>query len=534
MSAHQEKYTSISPAEFFKRNPELAGFTNPARALYQTIRELVENSLDATDVYSILPSIRILIDLIDEQKQIYKVNVEDNGIGIPPQVVPNAFGKVLYSSKYVLKQTRGMYGLGVKAAVLYSQMYQERPVEIFTSPVNSKRIYFFKLKIDISKNEPIILERYSIANEKGWHGTSVSIYLYADWTRAKSRVYEYLKKTYIIAPYSEIFFRDPEGNVLYYPRLTDKLPKPPQEVKPHPYGVDIELVKYLVNRLNKPVSIKDFLINEFQSIGDVTADKLLELSKIPPSKKANELTDEEISKLVEVMKKFEDFRPPSADALSVIGSDLIELSLKKIFNPEFAAAITRKPKAYQGHPFIVEAGIAYGGAIPPSPDPIVLRYANKIPLVYDEKSDVIWKVVSEEIDWKRYGIEEEQPPLVVMVHLCSTKVPYKSAGKESIADVEDIEKEIKLAIMDVSRKLKVYISLKKKEEEAKKRLITYLKYIPEVSKSLGLFLTSGDKTKLPPVQSELKEKLLNLAFKRLEVKDKTLEEEIKNYKVEEQ
>ncbi|PVU68185.1 DNA topoisomerase VI subunit B, partial [Sulfolobus sp. SCGC AB-777_G05] len=146
----------------------------------------------------------------------------------------------------------------------------------------------------------------------------------------------------------------------------------------------------------------------------------------------------------------------------------------------------------------------------------------------------IWKVVSEEIDWKRYGIEEEQPPLVVMVHLCSTKVPYKSAGKESIADVEDIEKEIKLAIMDVSRKLKVYISLKKKEEEAKKRLITYLKYIPEVSRSLGLFLTSGDKTKLPPVQSELKEKLLNLAFKRLEVKDKTLEEEIKNYKVEEQ
>ncbi|MFP3260545.1 MAG: DNA topoisomerase VI subunit B, partial [Sulfolobus sp.] len=99
---------------------------------------------------------------------------------------------------------------------------------------------------------------------------------------------------------------------------------------------------------------------------------------------------------------------------------------------------------------------------------------------------------------------------------------------------EDIEKEIKLAIMDVSRKLKVYISLKKKEEEAKKRLITYLKYIPEVSRSLGLFLTSGDKTKLPPVQSELKEKLLNLAFKRLEVKDKTLEEEIKNYKVEEQ
>ena len=527
-----EKFTSISPAEFFKRNPELAGFSNPARALYQTVRELVENSLDATDVHNILPSIKIVIDQVDQEKQIYKVNVEDNGIGIPPHIVPNAFGKVLYSSKYVLRQTRGMYGLGVKAAVLYSQMYQDRPVEVFTSPINSKRIYYFKLKIDIAKNEPVVLERYSISNDKGWHGTSVTIYLLADWQRAKSRIYEYIKKTYIVAPYAEIIFRDPEGNVLYYQRLTDKLPKPPQEVKPHPYGVDIELIKYLISRLDKPVSVKEFLINEFQSVGDVTADKILDAAGINKDKKVDKLTDEEISKLVDVMKKFEDFRPPSAEALSVIGEDLIELSLRKIFNPEFAAAVTRKPRAYQGHPFIVEAGIAYGGAIPPSQEPIVLRYANKIPLIYDEKSDVIWKVVSEEVDWKRYGIEEDQFPLVVMVHLCSTKVPYKSAGKESIADVEEIEKEIKLAVMDVARKLKAYITEKKKEEEARKKLITYLKYIPEVSRSLAIF-ASGEKEKIDGVQQDLREKLLKLVLKKLELEDKQILEEINNYKVEE-
>ena len=528
-----EKFTSISPAEFFKRNPELAGFSNPARALYQTVRELVENSLDATDVHNILPSIKILIQLVDPQKQIYKVTVEDNGIGIPPHVVPYAFGKVLYSSKYVLRQSRGMYGLGVKAAILYSQMYQERPVEITTSPINSKRTYIFKLKIDVAKNEPIILQRTSVVNEKGIHGTSVTIYLYADWSRAKQRIYEYLKKTYIITPYAEFLFIDPENNVLYYKRLTDKIPEPPKEVKPHPYGVDIEFVKNMISKIGKPLLIRDFLINEFQSIGDVTADKILELAKIPSDRKITELTDEEISRLVETMKKFEDFRPPSADALSVIGEDLIKLGLKSIFNPEFVAAVTRKPKAYQGHPFIVEAGIAYGGAIQPSSEPIVLRYANKIPLIYDEKSDVIWKVVTEEIDWKRYGIEEEQPPLVVMVHLCSTKVPYKSAGKESIADVEEIEKEIKLALMEVGRKLKKYMIEKKKEEEAKKRIITYLKYIPEVSKGFALFLASGDKKKASEAEAELKEKLLKIALNRLEVNDKKLEEEIRSYKVEE-
>jgi len=528
-----EKFTSISPAEFFKRNPELAGFSNPARALYQTIRELVENALDATDIHNILPSIKVIIQLVDPQKQIYKVTVEDNGIGIPPHIVPNAFGKVLYSSKYVLRQTRGMYGLGVKAAILYSQMYQERPVEIVTSPANSKRTYLFKLKIDIARNEPVILQRTSIINEKGIHGTSVTIYLYADWPRSKQKVYEYVKKTYIITPYAEFFFTDPDNNVIYYKRLTDKIPEPPKEVKPHPYGVDIELIKFMILKKDKPIPIRDFLVNEFQSVGDVTADKILELAKIPRDKKITELSDEEISRLVETMKKFEDFRPPSAEALSVIGEDLIQLGLKSIFNPEFVAAITRKPKAYQGHPFIIEAGIAYGGAIQPSPEPVVLRYANKIPLIYDEKSDVIWKVVAEEVDWKRYGVEEDQPPLVVMVHLCSTKVPYRSAGKESIADVEEIEKEIKLALMDVGRELKKYMVEKRKEEEAKKRLITYLKYIPEVSKGLALFVASGDKKKAVEIESELREKLLKIALNKLEVNDKKLEEEIRSYKVEE-
>lgn len=523
-----EKFASISPAEFFKRNPELAGFSNPARAMYQALRELVENALDATDVHEILPSIKITIDLIDQEKQIYKMTVEDNGIGIPPHIVPEAFGRVLYSSKYVIRQTRGMYGLGVKAAVLYGQMYQERPIEVITSPVNSKRVYFFRLKIDVVKNEPIIYERSSALNDKGFHGTSVSIYLLGDWQRAKSRIYEYVKRTYLVAPYAEFIFKDPEGNVFYYKRLTTKIPKPPEEVKPHPYGVDIELLKNMISKQKDDYPVRDFLVKEFQSVGDITAVKILEMAKINPDKKIRSLKDDELSRLTEAMKKFDGFRPPSPDALSTIGSDLIELSLKSVFNPEFVAAVTRKPKAYQGHPFIVEVGIAYGGQIQPTQEPLVLRYANKIPLIYDEKSDVIWKVV-EEVDWKRYGIEEDMKPLVIMVHLCSTKVPYKSAGKESIADVEEIEKEIKNGIMEVSRKLRLFMLEKRKEEEARKRMLTYLKYIPEVSRSLSLFVTDGNKEQALKIQNEIQEKLFEMIKGRLDIKDS---EEYKLYKVE--
>ncbi|EZQ06780.1 MULTISPECIES: DNA topoisomerase VI subunit B [Acidianus] len=523
-----EKFVSISPAEFFKRNPELVGFSNPARALYQTVRELVENSLDATDVHEILPSIKLVIDLVDQQKQIYKVTIEDNGIGIPPHVVPEAFGRVLYSSKYVIRQTRGMYGLGVKAAVLYSQMYQERPLEIITSPLNSKRTYFFKLKIDVTKNEPVIYERSSSSNEKGYHGTSVSLYLVGDWQRSKQRIYEYVKRTYIVAPYAEFFFKDPEGNVIYYPRLTNKIPKPPVEVKPHPYGVDIELLKNIIAKQRDNYTVKDFLIKEFQGVGEITALKVLEMANLKPERKIQSLKDDELSRLTEAMKKFEGFRPPSPDSLSVIGSDLIELSLKNVFAPEFVNAITRKPKAYQGHPFIVEVGLAYGGNIQPGEEPLVLRYANKIPLIYDEKSDVIWKVV-EEIDWKRYGVEEDLKPLVVMVHLCSTKVPYKSAGKESIADVEEIEKEVRNGIMETARRLKIFMAEKKKEEEAKRKMLTYLKYVPEVARSLSVFAVDGNKEEAVKVEKEIEERLFEVVKRRLDLKDT---EEYKMYKVE--
>jgi len=156
MNQAEEIYRAASPAEFFYRYREIAGFANPVRAMYQTIRELVENALDATDVHGIPPDVKITIRKADETQEFYQITVEDNGIGIPPNIVPNAFGKVLFSSKYAMRQSRGMYGLGVKMVVLYAQMTTGRPVEVITSKANFKRIYYFKLRIDVNKNEPVI------------------------------------------------------------------------------------------------------------------------------------------------------------------------------------------------------------------------------------------------------------------------------------------------------------------------------------------------------------------------------------------
>lgn len=509
--AGSESFRAISPSEFFYRNRELAGFSNPARALYQTVRELTENALDATDAHGILPDIKITIDRIDEeQESIYMVSVEDNGIGIPPHYVPQAFGMVLFSSKYTLRQTRGMFGLGAKMVVLYGQITVGKPVEVITSPIKSSRIYSFKLLIDIKNNEPIVLERSSWQKNSPWHGTAVKVYIPGDWQRSKSKIVEYIRRTHVIAPYASIFFRDPDGNIYIFRRATELIPKPPKETKPHPVGVDLEMMKMMLASTRRR-TLLEFLENDFQGVGRVTAERILELAGLRGDRSPKRLSQSEIEKLVSVIKEFNGFRRPSADHLSPIGEEILKIGLSNMFKPEFIDAITRKPTSYSGHAVIVEVGIAYGGKVPLANDPteiLLLRFANKIPLLYDESSDVSFKVISS-IDWKDYEIEFPAP-LAVLIHVCSTKVPYRGVGKESIADVPEIEVEIRNGVREVARRLRSYLSKKKREEEIARRAYSVIKYIPEISRSLSTIVADGS-------SKNIEEKLLYLAKTKLGV-----------------
>ncbi len=521
-----EKYRAISPAEFFLKYREIAGFSNPARAIYQAVRELVENALDATDAHGILPNIKITIQKADPEQNFYKITVEDNGIGVPPHIVPEAFGRVLFSSKYILRQTRGMYGLGVKMAVLYAQMTTGRPVEVITSKPGLKFIYQFKLRIDINKNMPIVVERSTIRKNRDWHGTIVSLVLEGDWSKARSRVLEYIKRTAIATPYANITLITPENNIIFYERVVDKLPKPPKEVKPHPYGIDLEVLKRIVVN-SKYSTIFDLLIHSFQSVGEVTAKNILEKASIDPSKDPKKLSEHELLKLVDAMKNYDKYRPPKADALSPLGSDIIKAGLKRMYKPEFVDAVTRRPSTYQGHPFIIEAGIAYGGKTPVSEQdkPIVLRYANKIPLLYDEGSDVVTLVVKQDINWSNYLVELPAP-ILVLVHICSTKIPFKGVGKESIADVPEIRREIKLAISEVARRLRRFLSKKRKEEEIRKKVVNIAKYVPEIARALAI-ISNGHKLD----EKKLVDKIIDIIVARTGLSPNDVKRVVENVEI---
>ncbi len=581
MSSSPETFDQISPSEFFYRNRDLAGFSNPTRSLYTAVREFVENSLDACDQKGILPDVHISIKPVDDEKpdpKPYILTVKDNGPGIESKHVPLAFGTVLYGSKFGLKQARGMFGLGATMAILYGQITTNKPVTVKSS-TDGQTQDEYELLLDIQKNKPVILKHQT--KEVSKTGLSVSICLEGDYSKAGSKIRDYVYQTSLITPYATITFDVPKGEKYRYTKIVRTMPPAPTIIRPHPYGIDVETLKRMIvdskfqiptvdNKtiekvrselglrkkdlnfneimektkrkwatLSRPVRVVvalmsflkmdfdklskiriddidisnkkltywdfgesksvvidmepesdyykqltntvqgemfvTFLTKRFQRVGRTTAEKFANFAGFKPEKRLGTMTNQELVHLSDSLQKYTNFLSPDPSCLAPLGELPLEKGIKSFFNPDFLAVIQRGASAYSGFPFIIEMGIAYGGEIP-SNGPKVYRFANRIPLLYDEGSDVVIKVVNE-TDWGRYKVKND-PPLVIISHICSTRIPYKTVGKENVADRPEIERELRLALQFLSRKLSSYMSKRGQAEMAKKRANLYSKYIP--------------------------------------------------------
>jgi len=478
----QVAFSEISPSEFFYRNRDLAGFSNPARALYSAIRELVENSLDACEAFSIHPDIYVRITAPEgpptrTDSNHYLLKVLDNGPGVDAKHIPKAFGRVFFGSKYELKQARGMFGLGGTMAILYGQITTNKPV-IIRSSTDGKTLEVIHMMIDIQSNSPIILKRESLP-ANGSTGTSVEVTLEGDYSRSSLKIQEYFKQTALVNPYANLTLIDPQGKLSFYERATQQLPTPPRETLPHPHGIDVEALRRIIKKSKDPNMLK-FLCRNFHRVGDKIARKFLDFAKINPDMSPNQLSNEDIVNMTDALHSFEEFLQPDGRCLSPLGEEILKTGIMKELDPEFVVVATRPPAAYSGFPFIVEVGLVYGSK-QLGQGLELFRFANRIPLLYDEGNDVSWKVMNEEIDWKRYKIPQDAP-LAIITHVCSTKIPYKTVGKEYLADRIEVEREIKNAIREVLRKVYTYLSHKGSLEMVKRKTNIYSHFLPLIAK----------------------------------------------------
>ncbi|MFQ5998505.1 MAG: DNA topoisomerase VI subunit B [Candidatus Bathyarchaeia archaeon] len=498
----REEFYEVSPADFFYRNKDIAGFSNPARAIYSAIRELVENSFDACELSKILPDVYLRVSTEEGEKEgtaVHTVRVGDNGSGVPARHIPSAFAQVFYGSKYRLRQSRGTFGLGGTMAILYGQITTNSHVKVISSP-GSDTIHEYDLMIDIQKNRPMILKHRTYRNNEHWHGTVIEERMEADYLRAMPKILEYMKQTAMVAPYANITFVDPKGRLYRFERVTDELPVPATETKHHPYGSDVETVKRMLAR-TEAKSMLGFMTTHFQRVGPTIGRHFLEYVKIPEKKRPTRVNTEETVKLVRAMKEFPDFRAPTADCLSPLGENLLRAGVTKELKPEFISVKIRSPSVYSGFPFIAEVAVAYGGEVPKVGDIALYRFANRIPLLYDEASDVSWKVVHQQMNWKYYNVNFPEAALAVVVHLCSTKIPYRSVGKEFIADIPEIEREILNGVRDAARELSLFLSRRQAVETEKRRLDVFERFLPKIAKFSA---ETAERQKIPDVSPLLK------------------------------
>ncbi len=650
----------ISIAEFFEQNKQMLGFGSKTRALVTAAKEGVDNSLDASEEANILPDISVTIN---ENEQYYTLIIEDNGPGLPRSNIPNVFGKLLYGSRFHSRsQTRGQQGIGISAAVLYSQLTSGNPARVTSKTQEDDKAHYVEIGIDTDTNEPKIHSEKEIDWQDKEHGIKIEMDMEGNM-RARKRLHQYIHETAVVNPHATIELHEPEYDLVYDDRPVTELPDPVEEIKPHPHGVELGTLQYMLAESNY-TDLSEFYQNEFTRVGKKTAENILnnfrdvnygrslawpvlterttkedyrdaffdavrrkgqeatdkffeivfdditkesvvtyeglqsavtkgadkageetlmkfgntvrenavdalwnvlkknilsytikgvdevtidrknqmlvahvgnelanlfikndsrqityrnlEKSIAKASKKASKTMNgeatfgqtaqekvrdffwdksETVSEPIPSVKEFVEDRDlasnlltgmqsakamaPPTKCLSPITEDDILTGLKTRYDAEFYTATTRDAGVAKGDPFVIEAGIAYGGDIDNDRNKIQLsRFANRVPLVYQEGACSITQVVKG-ISWNSYYTSRDkisqhkgslpQGPMVLLVHVASTNVPFTSESKDAVASVPEIEDEVERAVRDVARDLKKYMGEQRSKQKRKQK-----------------------------------------------------------------
>jgi DNA topoisomerase-6 subunit B len=475
----------ISISEFFSKNRHLLGFDNPQKALLTAIKEAVDNSLDACEEAGILPSLKVEIRQLAEDR--FRIAVEDNGPGIIKAQIPKIFGKLLYGSKFhTLKQARGQQGIGISAAGMYGLLTTGKSIAITSRTGHEKPAHYYEIQIDTRKNAPqIIIDK--IVEWDPPHGTRVEIELIGTYKKGRHSVDDYIRQTGIANPHCEIFYTTPDNSEpQHLQRGSDSLPPEPVAIKPHPYGVELGvLIRMMKETPARQLSAA--LKRDFSRVSGRVAVEICKAAELNPNANPHTIVVHEAERLYKAINSVK-IMSPATNCLSPIREEQILLGLQKEIEADFFTAITRSPTVYRGNPFQVEVGLAYGGKLPGDELIDLLRFANRVPLQYQQSGCAITKAALG-IDWRSYGLSQSKGalpmgPVVLFVHIASAWVPFTSESKEAVAGYPEIMRELRLALQECGRKLAIHIRAHRRavDEEKKKSYIE--KYIPHIGIAL--------------------------------------------------
>ena len=535
MGARQRE---ISVSEFFTKNRHLLGFDNPRKALLTCVKEAVDNALDACEEAGILPDVTVKLEAVANggppvpasQATRFRITITDNGPGIVRQQIPPIFAKLLYGSKFHrLRMSRGQQGIGISAAGMYGQLTTGKPVQIISRTGAKSPAHFFEVQIDTKKNEPLILEKKQIEWESP-RGTQVTLEVEGRYQKGRASVDEYLEQIIIANPHVKLTYLTPEGETKVLPRTFEQVPESPREIKPHPYGIELGMLLKMLQD-TKSHWLSGFLAGDFSRVSPRLAEDICKAAGLSPRARPRDVLGQPAENLYKAIQSTKIMAPPT-NCLSPIGEEAILSGLYQQIKGEFYTAVSRPPAVYRGNPFVIEAGLAYGRgpeqakadqqkqAIPLAEGEDqdnehelarVIRYANRVPLLYQQSACAIFKSVLD-TTWRNYGVTQSRGalpagPMVIFVHMASVWVPFTSESKEAIAEYDEIHKEITLALRECGRRLGAFLRRRERAYSEQSRRDIFELYIEEVVASCNR-LKGG---RLPV--AKLKEQLQKMATK---------------------
>ena len=504
------KQREISVSEFFAKNRHLLGFDSKRKALLTTVKEAVDNALDACEEAELLPTVHVIIEQVKNKEDRYRVTVGDYGPGIVNEQIDLVFAKLLYGSKFHrLRQSRGQQGIGISAAGMYGQMTTGQPTLIRSRIGRKHDAHELNVRIDTVHNRPVRSGEKVFEWDRD-HGTEVVIELEAKYHKGRGSVDDYIAQTAIANPHVELLYWAPgEDKPLVYQRATQDLPVAPKEIKPHPYGVELgNLMKMM--KVTKSTKLSGFLTHDFSRVSSKVAREICELAKLDPGSRVKALQHNSAEALHDAIQKVKIMAPPT-DCLSPIGEELIRAGLaKEIGEAEFFVSRTRSPSVYRGNPFQIEVGVALGGNLPADEPVRLMRFANRVPLQHQPGACAMTKAVTG-VDWKGYGLQQPRGalpvgPVILMVHIASAWVPFTSESKEAVASYPEILKELKLALQECGRQMQKFLRRRARVADEMKKRDYINRYLPHIGESLRDILDL-DEQKVDTLVAELRDTL---------------------------
>ena len=517
------KQKQISISEFFEKNKHFLGFDTLQRAVITAVKEAVDNSLDACEEARILPTIKVEINKLKGDK--LELICQDNGPGIPRNSVENVFGKFLLGSRFhAIRQTRGQQGIGITGVVMYSQLTTGSKTHVISKIKSDSSAVHVDLGLDTRKNKATksneIRDVWFEDGEEVVSGLKIKTVMKAKYQRGRQSVHQYLRMTSIVNPHAtiQLIVRDADGEIIdqgHWIRTTEKLPRVVEEIKPHPHGIHLGQLQRMLKEADER-KLTSFLRHNFSGVSLRAAKEILSKAELEEGRTPVRIKADEAQAMLDSFQEVKLLGPPT-DCLSPIEEILIKKGLSKAIDSRFASTVTRKPAVSQGNPFQIEVGLVFGGDLAADGPIEVLRFANRVPLMYQQGGCLLTKAL-ESVDWKRYGLDHPggkglpKGPAAVLIHLASTNVQFTSEAKEAVSDNEEVFEEIRKAMLEVGRGLKNHLKKSKQRKKAQEKFDLINIILPEISRKSSEML-GRDEPDLSPVIT----RIMNAVFLEDEV-----------------